>query len=462
MQLTFQGGVDTVTGSRHLLTINGHRVLRDCGLYQGRREEADKVNRAFDFNPAQLDAVLLSHAHIDHCGNLPSLARAGFRGPIHATTATVALCDVMLRDAARIQEQDAAYLNQKTNRAGMPRVDPLYTTADVDRVMPLFRGHSYHKRLEIVPGLSVESLEAGHILGAALHVATLEEGGRTARVGFAIDLGRHELPLIRDPDPMENIDVLVIESTYGARFHDPVRDAEEQLGRAVKSTLDRGGKVLIPSFALERAQEVLYHLSRLMHDGQLPRIPVFVDSPMATAVTRIFEKSGSYLDDEFRSSRKAMGLVMMASNVRFISSVEESKRVTSSADSCIVIAGSGMCEHGRILHHLKHGIEDERNSIVLVGYQAEHTLGRRLADGETKVRIFGDWFERRATVVKLDAFSAHADRDDLIRYVREARPGKVCLVHGEPEAREALAAALTVPGGPPVLQPKPGDEIPLG
>lgn len=462
MKLTFQGGVDTVTGSRHLLTVNGRRALRDCGLYQGRRDEANRINRAFDFNPAELDAVLLSHAHIDHCGNLPSLARAGFRGPIHATTATVALCDIMLRDAARIQEQDAAYLNQKTNRAGLPPVEPLYTTADVERVLPLFRGHTYHKRLEILPGLGVESLEAGHILGAALHVATLEENGRKARVGFAIDLGRRELPLIRDPETMSEIDVLVLESTYGARLHDEARLAEEQLGTAVQEALRRGGKVMIPSFALERAQEVLFHLSRLMHDGIIPKLPVFVDSPMAGAITRIFEKSSAYLDDEYRKTRKEMGLVMMAPNVRFVASVEESKKVTACRESCIVIAGSGMCEHGRILHHLKHGIEDARNTIILVGYQASYTLGRRLADGETKVRIFGDWFERKATVVKLDAFSAHADRDDLIRYVREARPGKVCLVHGEPEAREALASALSVPGGPTVLQPKPGDEIPLG
>jgi len=462
MQLTFQGGVDTVTGSRHLLTLNGRNVLRDCGLYQGRREEAEKVNRSFDFDPSKLDAVLLSHAHIDHCGNLPSLTRAGFRGPIHATTATVALCDIMLQDAARIQEQDAAYLNQKTNRVNLPPVEPLYSPADAERAMSLFHGHRYHEPLEILPGLVAESLEAGHILGAALHRVTMTENGRSVCIGFAIDLGRSGLPLIRDPDPMQNIDVLVIESTYGARLHDPVRDAEEQLGRAVQTALERGGKVLIPSFALERAQEVLYHLSRLMHDGRLPRIPVFVDSPMATAVTRIFETSASYLDDEFRQSRKAMGLVMMAENVRFISSVEESKRVTSGSDSCIVIAGSGMCEHGRILHHLKHGIENERNSIVLVGYQAEHTLGRRLADGETKVRIFGDWFERRATVVKLDAFSAHADRNDLLAYVQAVRPGKVCLVHGEPAARAGLADALREIQGLEVLLPKPGDAVPLG
>ncbi|MDZ4199010.1 MAG: MBL fold metallo-hydrolase, partial [Kiritimatiellia bacterium] len=315
MRIVFQGGVNTVTGSRHMLEANGRRVLRDCGLYQGRRKDADAINRAFDFDPQQLHAVLLSHAHIDHCGNLPSLTRAGYRGPIYATTATVALCDIMLRDAARIQEQDAAYLNQKTNRQGLPAIEPLYSTADAERAISLFLGSRYHEPIELTPGISAEAVDAGHILGAALHTVTLTEKGRSARVGFAIDLGRHDLPLIRDPEFLPEPDVLVIESTYGARLHTDATQAETQLGDAVRRALDRGGKILIPSFALERAQEVLFHLAHLMHDGRLPRIPIYVDSPMATAVTKVFERNSVYLDDEFRQAREAMGLVLMADNV---------------------------------------------------------------------------------------------------------------------------------------------------
>lgn len=461
MRLVFQGGVDTVTGSRHLLEANGSRVLRDCGLYQGRRKEAATINATFDFPPAELDAVLLSHAHIDHCGNLPSLARAGFRGPIHATTATVSLCDIMLRDSARIQEQDAAYLNQKTNRQDLPPVTPLYSMADAERALSLFSGSHYHQPVDVAGGITAEPFEAGHILGAALHRVTVSENGRRARVGFAIDLGRHDLPLIRDPEPMPGVDVLVIESTYGARRHENAREAENQLAETTRRVFDRGGKLLVPTFALERAQEILYHFSRLMHDGRLPRIPVFVDSPMATAITRVFERSGSYLDEEFRQAREAMGRVMMAEHVRFVSSVEESKRLTASHDPCVILAGSGMCEHGRILHHLKHGVENPKHAVALVGYQAANTLGRRLADGEKKLRIFGDWFARKAEVVRLDAFSAHADRDDLVAYVRAARPRLVCLVHGEPAARDALAGALRGRDAPEILLPKPGDAVDL-
>lgn len=461
MKLTFFGGVDTVTGSLHLIEAGGRRILRDAGLYQGRRAEARRINSELPLDPAGVEHLVLSHAHIDHCGNIPTLVRQGFRGVISATTATVALCDIMLHDAARIQEQDAAYLNQKTNRAGLPPVEPLYVAADADRALSLFRGYRYGATADLGPGARATFLEAGHILGAALTVFDLEEAGRRHRLGFAFDLGRHNSPLIRDPEDLRDVDTLVLESTYGDRVHEDITRAGEQLGGIVRRVLGRGGKVFIPSFALERAQEVIYHFARLHADGRLPEAPIYVDSPMATAITRVFEKSGHYLDDEARELRERIGCIMRPPGVRYTAGVEESKAITASAEPCIVIAASGMCEYGRILHHLKHGIENERNAVVLVGYQAAHTLGRRLAEGAPRVRIFGDEFERRAEVVKLDAFSAHADRNDLIAYVERARPRRTCLVHGEPDQRAALAEALRARRLGDVILPERGETLEL-
>ena len=454
MKIHFLGGVDTVTGSSHLVDTGAHRVLRDCGLFQGRRAEAFERNRNIRIPADTLDALVLSHAHIDHCGNIPTLARLGYRKAIHATTATVQLCDIMLRDAAHIQESDAAYLNQKTNRQGLPKVEPLYTLADAERALPLFRGHHYAAPFEPAPGLRTTFHEAGHILGAGLTL--FEHEGRRAL--FAVDLGRRDLPLIRDPDQVSEVDLLVLESTYGARRHGEATDAESQLGAVLEEASRRRGKVFIPSFALERAQEILFHLARLAADGRWTPMPVYVDSPMTSAITRVFRKNPAYLDEEFHDLRERFGCVFEPDWVHFAASVEESKRITGSDEPCVVIAASGMCEHGRILHHLKHGIENPANHIVFVGYQAAYTLGRRIVSGEKRVRIFGDSFRVRAKVHRLDAFSAHADRDDLIAYARAARPKQVCLVHGEEEGRTALAEALRGEGLN-VHLPVPGDVI---
>ncbi|HEY8239804.1 MAG TPA: MBL fold metallo-hydrolase, partial [Kiritimatiellia bacterium] len=370
----------------------------------------------------------------------------GYAGPVHATTATVALTEIMLRDAARIQEQDTAYLNQKSNRLGLEPVQPLYTMADAERSLGLFRGHAYGDVLEPAPGIEITAHEAGHILGAALSRCTLRENGATRRVGFALDLGRRNLPLIRDPELLEGVDSLVMESTYGDRLHDPAEQAEAQLGEIVARTYARGGKVMIPSFALERAQELLFHLSRLIAAKKIPAHPIYIDSPMATAITKVFHESPEYMDEETEILRAKFGSFMCLHCVRFVSDVEESKRVTAAPGPGIVIAGSGMCEHGRILHHLKHGITDKRNSVVIVGYQAEHTLGRRLVEQVDEVRIFGDLFKRNAEVAVLNAFSAHADRNELIDYAKRAKPKKIYLVHGEQKPREALAEALRSEG----------------
>lgn len=461
IRLQFLGGTDTVTGSMHLVESNGCRALRDIGLFQGRRAESDALNREQSIAPRTIQHVILSHAHIDHCGRLPWWSAQGYEGPIHATRATAALAPIMLRDAAHIQESDAAYLNQKSNRRGQPPVQPLYTQAAAERTIRLLRPHGYHQRIELAPGFAFTHIDAGHILGSALTVFELSDAARAVRVGYAVDLGRFNLPLIRDPEFMEPVDVLVMESTYGNRRHDDAVHAQEQLLEITKRTLDRGGKVLIPSFALERAQEIIYHLNELILQGRLPKIPIYLDSPMASAVSEVFDKSPDYLDEDSRKLYSALGCLTCPDWVRPSITVNDSKAITASNQPCIVIAASGMCEHGRILHHLKHGIENKANSIVLVGYQASYTLGRRLQEGEVKVRIFGDLFTRRAEVAKLDAFSGHADVDDLARYAKQARPGKIFLVHGESDQREALAERLRAEGHSDVHLPTRGDEVVL-
>ena len=461
MRVHFLGGVDTVTGSQYVIESDGTRVLRDCGLYQGHRKEAREVNSRLPFDPASIRSVVLSHAHIDHCGNLPGLVRDGYQGPIHATTATAGLCEVMLRDAAHVQEQDAAYLNQKTNRKGMDPVVPLYSLADAESALRLFKGYHYGIPVPLSSDLETVFHDAGHILGASLSEFIERRNGQSRRLAVAVDLGRADLPMIRDPDLIESPDALILESTYGNRLHGPAGTAEEQLRAVVERVWRRGGKIFIPSFALERTQEIIYHLSSLMGAGRLPRIPVYVDSPMAKAITGLFEKHLEYLDDAYQALNHRLGSVLYPEWVTYTASVEESKQITASRDPCIIVAASGMCEHGRILHHLKAGIGDERHAIVLVGFQAVNTLGRRLRDGDTKVRIFGDWFERKAEVVDLDAFSAHADRNELLEYVARTRPGKIFLVHGESDQREALAEALRAGGKAEVVLPKAGDVVEL-
>lgn len=461
MRIHFLGGADTVTGSQHIIEANGAQVLRDCGMFQGRRAESDLINRTLPFRATSVTAMELSHAHVDHCGNIPTLVNQGFTGTIWATKATCEITAIMLRDSARIQEQDAAYLNQKTNRKGLPPIVPLYTSAEAERAIELFRSQGYHEPRALASGIDVTTYEAGHILGSALSHYTVTEGGRTARVGFAVDLGRHNLPLIRDPEMLPPVDVLVSESTYGDRLHGAAIDAEKQLGDIVEKTFARGGKVIVPAFALERAQEIIYHLSKLILDGKIQRKPVYIDSPMAASITKIFDAHTPLMDDDYHRMKHEMGCLLCPPWVKFTSGAEESKAMTAMPGPYVVIAASGMCEHGRILHHLKAGIGDARNTVVIVGYQAEHTLGRRLVEGAQEVRIFGDLFARKAEVAVLDAFSAHADRNELLAYFRALRPRKICLVHGETDQRAALAQAIRDEKIAEVMLPKRGDTLEL-
>ena len=443
MKWHFLGGADQVTGSKHLLEIDGSRILFDCGLFQGRRKDAAEINSTLGFDPAAVDAMVLSHAHIDHCGNIPTLAKQGYRNPVHATAATADLLPIMLRDSAHIQEADAAYLNQKTNRRGQPPIVPLYTLKDAEAALKLIRSHAYNEPLALPGGVRVTHVDAGHILGAALALIEIPKpAGGFLRVGLAFDLGRRNLPLLHDPVQLRKLDVVIAESTYGDRLHDNALNAREDLRVAINRALERGGKVIIPTFALERAQEVVYHLAHLRERGEIPTVPVYVDSPMAHAITAVFEKHPGYLDKEYNDLRGRVGSVVTPAWLTFTESVDESKAITASTAPAIVLSASGMCEHGRILHHLKHGIENDRNLVLLVGYQAENTLGRRLQNGEKKVRIFGDEFTVKAEIATLHSFSAHADRLELFRYIKESRARKVYLVHGEQDQRESFARLL--------------------
>ena len=458
MKWHFLGGADQVTGSKHLLEFDDARILFDCGMFQGRRKEANEINKTLGFDPAEIDAMVLSHAHVDHCGNIPTLVQKGYPKAIHATSATVDLLPIMLRDSAHIQEADAAYLNQKTNRRGLPPIIPLYTLKDAESSLKLIRPHEYREPVDLPGGVRVTHYDAGHILGAALALVEIPRPGQDPlRVALTFDLGRRNLPLLKDPVQLAGMDILITESTYGDRLHDNALNARNDLREAINRALQRGGKVIIPTFALERAQEIIYHLSHLRDRGEIPRVPVFMDSPMANAITKVFEQHSDYLDEEYNDLRERLGSVVTPDWLTFSQSIDQSKSITSSETPSIVLAASGMCEHGRILHHLKHGIENSRNLILLVGYQAVYTLGRRLQNGEKSVKIFGDTFAVKAEIQTLHAFSAHADRLELFRYIHDAKPKKVFLVHGEPEQRESFAKLLREQLHLEVVLPDNGD-----
>ncbi len=463
MKLQFLGAVRTVTGSMHLISVGGRRLLLDCGLFQGPRGESYRRNREFPFDPAQIDALVLSHAHIDHSGNIPNLVKRGFRGNILATAATRALCAAMLRDCAHIMEDDVAYLNKKRRRRGEAALEPIYTIADALACLDHFVGVGYERAQEVLPGVRMTFYDAGHILGSALTVLELAENGTELRLGFTGDLGRRDLPILRDPDPLPPIDYLIIESTYGDRRHDSPPEAANRLKEVVRLAYRQGGRVIIPAFAVGRTQEIVYDLHRLSLAQKIPRLPVFVDSPLATDVTEIFRLHPECYDKEAQemllSTRDPFGFDML----RYTREAEQSKMLNFLREPAVIISASGMCEAGRILHHLKHGIGDRRNVILFVGFQAEHTLGRRLVEGEKRVRIFGEMHKVRARIEVIDGYSAHADRQELLDSVRPLLPRLrgAFVVHGELPSSEALAAGLREMGVPRVVVPEAGQEISL-
>ena len=458
--VTFWGAARTVTGSMHRLTAGGMSVLLDCGLYQGRRADAFARNRDFPFRTRDIDAVVLSHAHIDHCGNLPNLVRRGFAGPIYCTPATRALASVMLGDAAKIQQEDANYLNQKRGR-GEPKVLPLFDGRDVFRTLTKMQAVPYGKPFAVGRGVEATFADAGHLLGSATVHLRLNTPAGEKRITFTGDVGRPGLPILRDPEPVPACDLLITESTYGGHTHEPVDETAEKLGEVVARTAARGGRVVVPAFAVGRTQTVVYFLHQLISAGKLAPLPIFVDSPMANRATEVFGAHTECFNDDMLALLAREPDVFREKHVRYVETVNESVKLNRRDGPCVVISASGMCEAGRVLHHLKHGVGDPRNTILIAGFQAADTLGRRLVEGRPEVRILGRPCPVKAEVVVLNGLSSHADHADLLRMLGPlaGTTARVRLVHGEPDRAAKLMAGLTGLGFADVAIPDRGESV---
>jgi metallo-beta-lactamase family protein len=465
MQIEFVGAAQTVTGSMHLIRTRAGAILLDCGLFQGARHESTERNRNLRVPVREVRAVVLSHAHIDHSGALPLLYKQGYKGAVYATPATRSLATVMLRDAAAIQDSDARYLNKEAKRTGSDEyVDPLYTDEDVVRVIERMIAVPYHTTVPLLPGVELTFYDAGHVLGSAITVLDIDEGDSKRRLLFTGDLGRADRPILRDPEVVPDVDVLITESTYGDRLHDSIDKMDDDLGRTIARTVKRGGKVIVPSFALERAQEVIFAIKKLKKAGSIPaNLPVYVDSPLTVRVTDVFKLHPECYDTETRALIRGNDSPFDFENLSYIEDKEGSKRISTSSEPAVVISASGMCEAGRILHHLRVAVEDAKNTVLIVGYQAAHTLGRRLVEKRMRVKIFGVERERRCEVVVLNGFSAHADQKDLLHYATASRAcgpvRTVCLVHGDPAPQKVLAQKLATAGFADVPIPAPGDKL---
>lgn len=447
MKLTFLGAAGEVTGSQHLLETDRLRLLLDCGFFQGRRAESRKKNEEFHCKPRTLDGVVLSHAHIDHCGNLPGLYRAGYKGPIFCTEATADIAEIMLMDSAKIQEEDARYLTKRL-KGDHPSVDPLYTADDVKKMRKQFEPLSYDDWHELSPDFSIRFRRAGHILGSAITEMNITEKGEIRRVVFTGDLGRRGLPLLHDPQFIDRADVVICESTYGNRVHLPPGDLKEALRKIIHETAAKNGKVIIPAFSLGRTQQLVYFLNDLYNSGDLPNIPVFVDSPLSTKLTNVFRYYQTEMDEEVAQVLRddEDGDIFGFEKLHYTRSQEESIALNRRKGSYVVIASSGMCENGRIRHHLKHAVENENNTVVIIGYQAQHTLGRRIVERQPRLRIFDQDFKLKARVEVLNGLSAHADAHDFQWWFEKlcevGGAGQVFLVHGEEDPAKSLAGLI--------------------
>jgi metallo-beta-lactamase family protein len=435
MRIEFYGATKEVTGSKFIIESNEARILIECGLFQGRRKEAEKKNKEIPFDIDKIDFMILSHAHIDHSGNIPNLVKQGFKSDIYTAPVTIDLLKYMLMDSAHIHEKDAEYINKKKKKKGEELIEPLYTVEDAEKSLNLFKPLYYHT--EHSNGISFEFLDAGHILGSAEVLIKAEN----KKILFTGDLGRNDLPIIRDPEVPEKVDILISESTYGNRLHRDIELAKKDLENIIKKAIEKRGKIIVPSFAVERAQEIIYAVNSLIINGRVPNIPIYVDSPLTVDVTGVFMKHPEYFDEEAYKMLKE-NHIFNYGKINYIKDVEQSKALNHKKEPMIIISASGMCEHGRILHHLKNNLEDERNTILIVGFQAKNTLGRKLVEGEEEVNIFGEPYERRAEVKVLNEFSAHADRNDLIDFAKKVDPDRIFLVHGEEEQIESLQDAL--------------------
>ncbi len=475
MKIIPHGAAREVTGSCHEIRLStGTRILLDCGMFHGHRAEAAKKNAEVSFDAAGVSALILSHAHGDHVGRIPVLCKKGFRGPVHCTYATKDLADVMLQDSGYIQEKDEEYFCKHLRKSMMPCEGPLYTQEEAAACIKFFQGHNYGEWFDVAPGVRAQFLEAGHIIGAAmvvLEVSPLDtsrlrrdtRGDTALYIGFSGDLGRPMLPIIRDPVPMPPVEVLICESTYGNRLHDDIQTAKWALRDTIVETAKRGGKVLIPAFSLERTQEIVYDLHLLWDAREIPAIPIVIDSPLASRVTDVFMKHPECYDRElFEQFLSKAHNPFQFSLVRHTETVEDSKALNGTPGPMVIMAGSGMCEGGRIRHHLRNGIEDPRNTVLAVGYMAEHTLGRQIIDPAiTQVKIFDEFYRKKAQVRSINAYSGHADMTDLDSFVTRVEGlTTLVLVHGEPDQMEPFAERIRhARPGVTVLMPKRGEEI---
>ena len=464
MKLTSYGAALEVTGSQHLLEVNGKRILLDCGLFQGHRKIAFAKNQEFLYDPKTIDAVLISHAHIDHTGRIPFLIKEGFQGVIYATEATKNLCRLMLLDSAYIQEQDAKYFAKRLKGEALPH-EPIYNTEDAERSLEYFKDLPYDTKFKLFDGVHVTLREAGHVLGSSMISLDItdQDDGKEKRLVYTGDMGRDRLPIINDPHNFEMADYLLCESTYGNRNHAPIEEGIPELGRVINRTVKRGGKIIIPSFAFERTQELIYSIHLLIDRGEIPKnLPVFVDSPLATNITDIFKQHIELYDEDIRENFRLGHNPFDPSQLKHTNNVDESKNLNFFIGPCIIISSSGMCEAGRIRHHLKNNIEDSKNTIAVVGYMAENTLGRRIVDGAQAIKIYNQMYNVNAEVVVLESFSAHADKDDLDEFVGSIKGlKKVMLVHGEESQSRVFAERITTNTGVEAIVMEPEVTIEL-
>ncbi len=458
MRIHFHGAARTTTGSMHLLEFADSKILLECGLYQGSRKKAFELNRNMPLDPTQLDAVVVSHAHIDHSGNLPSLVKRGFKGPIYCTPATIDLLLIMLKDSAHIQEKDVFYVNKKRKKKKQAPFEPLYVQEDVDATLALLKPLPYGKSLELARGLQLTFQDAGHILGSAMCVFDIEKNGKKSRLLFTGDMGRGDMPILKDPVVVNDVDYLLTESTYGNRLHPAHQDVSAELLKLCKIIIERKSRLIIPAFSVGRTQQVLYFLNQLWVSGQLPDIPVYVDSPLSTKATGVHEKHAECFDSELMTLVRTGEHPFSHKNVTYTADVEASKALNGVEGPAIIISASGMCEAGRILHHLKNNVENPNNIILIVGYQAENTMGRRLIEKVPEIRIFGEKYKLRAEVQSVQGLSAHADREELLAYFRKMGPKvkKAFVVHGEIDQQEPFAEKLRELGAAEVIIPVKG------
>lgn len=470
MKLTFWGAAGTTTGSLHLLEHHGGKIAIDCGLFQGRRAEYFAKNKEFPCDPADVTTLLLSHAHIDHTGNIPNFVKQGFRGDIYCTHATADLVRLLLLDSAHIQEKDIQFVNKKRARKKEPPLEPLYTIDDAERCLDMFVGTGYYRPMELDNGLTVKFLDAGHILGSAQVQLDLAHGngGAPHRLVYSGDIGRSKRVILRNPETPSEVDTLIMESTYGSRESPPFDNLKEDLRDLVNRVSERGGKIIVPAFSVGRTQQIVYQLNVLFNEEAIPRIPIFVDSPLSTNVTAVFRQHPECFNRQTRELLQTDDDVFGFDTLTYIRSVEESMELNDRKGSFMVISASGMCEAGRILHHLRNSIGNPNNCILICGYQAEHTLGRRLVERRKEVRIFGEEHELKAEVKVLNGFSGHADKEELREYafrVEERSGGrlkKIYLVHGEEEGRQELGDWINTHLKARAILPKRGESFNIG